>query len=283
MYTLCGMLLVAFRKAPVKLLVVIGSAFLLLAMGQQIIGGHIFNIAEVKADAAAAYPIYQHGSFWQITERRVHDYLVFWTPALWMTFPGVFAMMAFGMVFDKQQYFRRTELHPVLWRRLCWIGYLVGLPLNAYFATWTIATARTPIFTLTAKIAQALGAPILCMAYVATVVVLAQTNIGKRVLKWLEPVGRMSITAYLGHSIVCSVLFYGYGLGWFGKVSNGQDVLICFALFAGEILFANAWFKLFKMGPIEWIWRWGTYGARPAFLQPSLVSRAQLRRPPWQA
>ncbi|HEY5960965.1 MAG TPA: DUF418 domain-containing protein [Polyangiaceae bacterium] len=266
MYTLCGMLLVSFRKVAVKRLLIIGSIFLLMAMGQQIIGSHIFNPKVLKADLVAAYPIYQHGTFWQITERRVHDYLMFWTPALWMTFPCVFAMMVFGMAFAKQQYFRRVEFHLVLWRRLCWIGYLVGIPLNAYFATWSIASDRSPAFTITAKIAQALGAPILCMAYLATMVVLSQTKLGKQALKWLAPVGRMSISAYLGHSIVCSGLFYGYGLGWFGQVTKAQDVLLCCALFVAEILFANAWFKFFKMGPIEWTWRWGTYGVRPAFL-----------------
>jgi uncharacterized protein len=271
MYTLCGMLLVAFRKMPVKLLLVIGSVFLLLAMGQQIIGSRVFNPTHLKADFAAAYPIYQHGTFWQITERRVYDYVVFWTPALWMTFPGVFAMMVFGMVFDKQQYFRKVELNRAMWRKLCWVGYLVGVPLNLYFASWSIAIHRTTTFTLTAKIAQALGAPILCFAYLATMVVLSQTNIGKRVLQLLAPVGRMSMTGYLGHSVVCSALFYGYGLGWFGKVSMVQDVLICFALFAAEIFFANAWFKFFKMGPFEWIWRWGTYGVRPAFLARPVV------------
>jgi uncharacterized protein len=274
MYTLCGMLLVMFRKAPVKLLVVIGTSFFLLAVGQQVIGTNIFNPSHLKADVAAAYAIYQHGTFWEITQQRVRDYLVFWTPALWMTFPGVFAMMLLGMVFDRQQYFRRTKRHPALWRRLCLVGILVGIPLNAYFATWSTATARTPLFTLTAKMAQALGAPILCMAYVAALVVLSHTLIGKKALRWLEPVGRMSITAYLGHSVVCSVLFYGYGLGWFGKVSKGQDVIICCALFVAEIAFANAWFKFFKMGPIEWIWRWGTYGVRPAFLQTKRAASA---------
>jgi uncharacterized protein len=266
MYAVAGMVLVGLRKASIKVLLAIGFTFLLLAMVQQVAGVRLFDPAALRADVASAYPIYQHGTFWQITQRRVYDYVVFWTPSLWVTFPGVFAMMVFGAVFERKKYFVHTERHPVVWRRLCWIGYLIGIPTNALFATWSIASSRTASFTLLAKLAQAVGAPVLCMAYVATLVVLSHTGVGRRVHRSLEAVGRMSITAYLGHSVASSLLFYGYGLGWFGKVGNGQDVAICFALFAVEVAFANAWFLFFRMGPVEWVWRWATYGSRPPFL-----------------
>ncbi len=82
------------------------------------------------------------------------------------------------------------------------------------------------------------------------------------------------MTAYLGHSVVCSLLFYGYGLGWFGTVTKLQDVLICYGLFVAELAFASAWFRYFNMGPLEWIWRWGSYGSRPAFRYPQAYAGA---------
>jgi len=265
MYALAGMLLVSLRNTSVKVLLTIGFALLVMAMVQQVVGVHLFDRAALKADLASAYAVYGHGGFWEVTRRRVYDYLEFWTPSLWVTFPGVFAMMVFGLVFERKQYFRRTELHAALWRRLCWIGYLIGIPANAIFATWSVSAAPTRTFTFVAKAAHAVGAPVLCIAYVATLVVLSHTGLGRRALKGLEAVGRMSITAYLGHSIVCSFLFYGYGLAWFGQVSKWQDVGICCTLFLLELAFANTWFTYFKMGPIERIWRWATYGSRPAF------------------
>lgn len=268
MYALCGMLLVTLRKTSVRTLMTVGLALLLVATVQQMVGMHLFDNAALRADVATAYAVYRHGTFWEATRQRIHDYVVFWAPSLFVTFPGVFSMMVFGLVFQRKQYFLRTEEHLGLWRKLCGWGYLVGIPANALFATWTISASKPAVYTFLAKVANALGAPVLCMAYVATLVLLSHSRVGARALKALQAVGRMSITAYLGHSVVCATLFYGYALGWFGKVTKGQDVLVCCALFVVEIAFANAWFKYFRMGPIEWIWRWATYGARPAFLHP---------------
>jgi uncharacterized protein len=267
MYALAGMLLVWLRRSGVRVLLPLASVFLLLAMVQQIVGLHLFDPQALRADVASAYPVYQAGTFWEVTQRRIYDYVTFWAPALWVTFPGVFAMMLFGVLFERARYLRAPELHLRLWRRLCWGGYLVGVPANLVYAGWVVAPARPAAFTLGAKVAHAVGAPALCIAYVATLVLLSRTGLGRRLLKPLEAVGRMSLTAYLGHSIVCSLLFYGYGLAWFGTLTKLQDVVLCGALFVGEVAFANLWFVYFRMGPLEWLWRWGTYGSRPAFRQ----------------
>jgi uncharacterized protein len=263
MYTVCGMLLLPLRRAGVRTLLWIAGGMFLASMAQMALGVHLFDKATLQADLATAYEVYRHGGFWAVTARRVHDYFYFWTPSLWVTFPGVFGMMLLGLVFDRGQYFRAVDRHLPFWRRLFWGGYLVGLPTNALFATWQVSSGPAPAFTLAAKVAHAVGAPSLCMAYVATLVLLSRTSLAARAMKALAAVGRMSITAYLGHSIVCAFLFYGYGLGWFGAVGKWQDVGICVALFAGELAFANAWFAWFRMGPLEWLWRWATYGARP--------------------
>ena len=42
------------------------------------------------------------------------------------------------------------------------------------------------------------------------------------------------------------------------------DGLIALAILAVEALFAALWFKAFRYGPLEWLWRWATYGKRPA-------------------
>ena len=267
MYALCGVGLIWLRRVDERILLAVGIAFVVAGMAQQIVGTTFFDKAALRAEVASAYAVYGQGTFAAVTVRRVHDYLTFWTPALWATFPMVFAMMIFGLLFGRRRYFSRTEERPGLWRRLCVVGYAVGIPLNALYATWATSAARSPAFTYVAKSAHALGAPFLCIAYVATLVLLWQSRAGKRVLAPLEAVGRMSITAYLGHSVVCSLLFCGYGLGWFGRVSKAQDVVVCCALFAVELLFANTWFRYFRMGPVEWGWRWATYGTRPGLLR----------------
>ena len=37
-------------------------------------------------------------------------------------------------------------------------------------------------------------------------------------------------------------------------------VLVVFAL---QLLFGHWWLAPFRYGPMEWLWRWATYGQRP--------------------
>jgi uncharacterized protein len=39
--------------------------------------------------------------------------------------------------------------------------------------------------------------------------------------------------------------------------------LVALAILAVQALFATLWFRWFRYGPAEWLWRLGTYGKRP--------------------
>ena len=56
-------------------------------------------------------------------------------------------------------------------------------------------------------------------------------------------------------------LFYGYGLGFFGRFQTATAALIGIAFFSLQIAFSTAWLDRFEYGPIEWLWRSLTYAA----------------------
>jgi uncharacterized protein len=58
-------------------------------------------------------------------------------------------------------------------------------------------------------------------------------------------------------------LFYNFGGGWFAEISLGRLLLFSLALFVGQMIFSALWLKVFRQGPIEWLWRWQIKGARP--------------------
>ena len=81
----------------------------------------------------------------------------------------------------------------------------------------------------------------------------------QRVLGALAPAGRMTLTLYVAQSLVCVPLFYGYGLGLYASMTQLQAVAWGLAGFALQLAFAHLWFRHFLYGPLEWLWRAGTF------------------------
>jgi uncharacterized protein len=74
-------------------------------------------------------------------------------------------------------------------------------------------------------------------------------------------VGRMALTNYLAHSLMAAVLFIG--LGYYGELSRAELYIVVAVMLAFNVAFSLAWLSAFQMGPMEWLWRAGTYGRWP--------------------
>jgi len=79
-----------------------------------------------------------------------------------------------------------------------------------------------------------------------------------RALALLAPAGRMTLTLYVGQSVVFAPLLYGYGLGLWDDLSNAAVVLWGLGAFALQLVLAALWFRSFRYGPFEWAWRAAT-------------------------
>lgn len=94
---------------------------------------------------------------------------------------------------------------------------------------------------------------------IALFVLLWHSPLG-RPLALLVPAGRMTLTLYVLQSLAFTPVFYGFGLGLHDDLSNRATVLIGIAAFAVQIVLAMLWFRAFRFGPLEWLWRVGTQG-----------------------
>jgi uncharacterized protein len=90
--------------------------------------------------------------------------------------------------------------------------------------------------------------------YVAIVVLLMQRPIWRRLLLVIAPVGRMPLTTYLMQSLICTSLFYGWGLDWHTP-PPAPTIGLGLAIFALQIAIAHRWLRWFRFGPAEWLWR----------------------------
>ncbi|QTD39419.1 DUF418 domain-containing protein [Sporosarcina sp. Te-1] len=82
----------------------------------------------------------------------------------------------------------------------------------------------------------------------------------KRIVKLLQPianVGQMAFTNYLAQSFIGLFII---GLMGLEAISPINIVIISITIFVIQIIYSAIWFKFFKMGPFERVWRFMTYG-----------------------
>jgi len=68
------------------------------------------------------------------------------------------------------------------------------------------------------------------------------------------------LSNYLFQSIICTTVFYSYGLGLYSKVGIALGLVLSIIIFTAQIFISKYWLKHFQFGPVEWVWKSLTYG-----------------------
>ena len=70
----------------------------------------------------------------------------------------------------------------------------------------------------------------------------------------------MALSHYLSQSVICTILFYNYGLGLYGETGTFAGLVLSGILFALQVVLSRWWMHRFHAGPCEWLWRALTCG-----------------------
>ncbi|WP_426408814.1 DUF418 domain-containing protein [Bradyrhizobium ganzhouense] len=116
---------------------------------------------------------------------------------------------------------------------------------------------------------EPLGTILLALGYGAAILGIAHFERGKKLLGWAAPLGRMAFTNYVAQSVIFGWIFYGYGLGLFGRLGITPALAIGIIVYAGQLRFSTWWLRHYRYGPLEWLWRSLMYGVR----QPMVVAQ----------
>jgi uncharacterized protein len=178
--------------------------------------------------------------------------------------PKILAMFLLGLYAYRRGFFQNLSGHQALIRRVLVYGLILGLVGNVAFAALAGAEAVIPPTPagIAGVISYAFGVPALALFFIALVATLWQKPAWRRLLAFLAPVGRMALTNYLLQTVICVLIFYGYGFGQYGRFDARAATLIALAIFLFQILISALWLKFFSYGPMEWIWRQLTYRQR---------------------
>jgi uncharacterized protein len=264
-YALLGFLLLFFRSRKPKTLLV--WAVILLLVPVLLIAGLVAGQASFGSAKDFAIMVqnsmnaYSQGSFSEIMAQRAGDALFVTIGGLFAG-PGILAMFLLGAHFGRQQLFQDTASRLFRFRRIWIWGLGLGLVGNLIF-TISMEYAdpiRPSMWTLAGTLGYTFGAPGLCFFYISSFVLLWQNPAWQRRLSPLAAVGRMALSNYLFQSIVCTMIFYNYGLGLYGRVGPALGGGLAVVIYAIQIALSRWWLGRFKFGPAEWAWRSLTYG-----------------------
>lgn len=181
-----------------------------------------------------------------------------------MRLPKILAMFLLGFYAYRQGFFQDLTGYAAFIRKVLIYGLLLGIVGNIAFSALAGNEAPFPPSPagVGGVIAYAYGVPALALGIIALVAMLWQKSGWNRWLSFLAPVGRMALTNYLMQTVICVLIFYGYGFGLFGTIGALTATLIAFGIFTLQIAISTLWLKYFAYGPMEWIWRQLTYRKR---------------------
>ena len=177
-----------------------------------------------------------------------------------MRFPKVLGMFVLGLWLVRKGIAVDPTAHRKLLVRWRLLGLLIGIPANiaAVVALRFWEYLPPSAGGLLGVIAQAIGVPMLALGYAAAIA-LAATS-GPRLAAAFGPVGRMALSNYLMHSVICVTLAYGFGFGLWWRIGALPAWGIAVAIVAVQIPLSRWWLSRHKFGPMEWVWRRLTYG-----------------------
>ena len=172
----------------------------------------------------------------------------------------VLGLLLLGFYLCSRDFFRKEAHHGKLLLIFGTAGILFtgsakfwGGKMDHFPATW---------MDIGYKILMVAGQVPLALAYVCLVTWLFRTSMGVKLLHPLSFVGRMAFTNYLVQSVIGIFLFYTIGLGLVATLGLAQLYVVTVAICVSQVAGSWLWLRIYRFGPVEWLWRCLTYRQR---------------------
>ena len=135
-------------------------------------------------------------------------------------------------------------------------GYLVAWLMRAPLAYDFYASGFSPSeFEVQPTEPMLLARLFLVMGHLGLLLWLFRLRVVPRLFSALAQAGRMALTNYLAQTVFSILLFYGFGLGLFGRLERYELLLLALVFGLGQLGFSMLWLSYFRFGPAEWLWR----------------------------
>lgn len=190
--------------------------------------------------------VHQYGSFWHNT--LINLKLGFPTDVFFFVYTGrltqILCLFILGMQLGRHRLFYNEGQHLYYWYQVLIVS--VGI---------TVLMSLTPFGSLDKWLSPIYNLVILSSIVSAIVTLWYAFPRFQCVMHHLCLFGRMSLTNYLLQSIIGTIIFCGYGFGYYHKVGTTYAALIGIVMVIVQYLFCRYWFRHHSRGPLEELWK----------------------------
>jgi uncharacterized protein len=196
--------------------------------------------------------ILQNGTFLESIPARIEVWLLSISSGIFLQGGLAFAAFLLGLRLARSN-FLSSPINKAANSRLMIKGLFFGLPIQVVAAAVLLrneqAAEPSESIYLVALFISFVSAPLLSMFYVGVIRKIVEEK--PRLVLWLMPAGKMSLTIYISQSVVTSLIFGPWGLGLFQALQTWQVFLLAFAIWLILSYLAAQWLKKFNQGPLE--------------------------------
>ncbi len=101
---------------------------------------------------------------------------------------------------------------------------------------------------------------VMALGYTSFVMWFLAAGILNGLWKAFAAVGKLALTNYFIQTIICTIFFYGYGMGYYGRLTQFELYFFVAEVIMVQIVFSVIWLRYFNYGPAEWLLRRISYG-----------------------
>jgi uncharacterized protein len=270
LYALMAMLLLSLRNIPVQRTLHVALFLFFLPIVLSIIYMYAFarNLPELPKTALLVYPDmtpqavkagFQSSDPWVVLHTNLHSLKYRWLSFI----PDGRPFKVLGLFF-LGGYLYSVDFFTVHAKKLKLIALFFTIGAIFSFISLKIegnvASYSKNWTDVIDKLLHEIGQLSLTLSYICILSRLVDTFPKFIGFTWLKNYGRMSLSSYLGHTLISILIFYPVvGLGYFGNLTLENTYYVAILILIFQLLFSNIWFRYFSFGPVEWAWRCAAY------------------------
>lgn len=279
LYAICGLLLIPASSWSNRTVLIVACLLMLQPwcwakiIYAVINPDYIDTNSEFVKFAASAEQVGRNGNLWRTLANNIWNgqlYSNFWQVEAGRLFQTP-ALFLFGMWLGRKSYFEKSVDSLIFWKKI-----LVGAAV-ACIPLYLLKELLPPhIDSITIRAYYGIAIPMLYnfafMAVLVSAFILLWYNKGNGYCgqRFIIPYGKMSLTNYIGQSIFGVIIYYHFGLNLWCHTGVVETIGIACGIFLIQLAYSNWWLTYHRQGPLEYIWKKGTWLNSTSRIQSSL-------------